>query len=454
MGIQKLATSALFVAASLVSASATALDLPFEKTTLDNGLTVIIHRDDTLPLVAVNLLYDVGARDEEPNRTGFAHLFEHLMFMGTKRAPEKMFDAWMEAAGGSNNAWTSDDFTDYHEVGPPGLLPLFMWLEADRMGTLGSEIDKAKLDLQRNVVLNERRQRIENAPYGKVDIVLPELLYPPSYPYHHPVIGSPEDLENASVTDVKAFFDRWYVPSNASLVIAGDVDRNRAEEIASRYFGVLPKEPKPERKKLLAPPPLGKVVRKTIEDRVELPKIVMAWHSPAHFQPGDADLDLFASILSSGKASRLYEALVYEQPIAQSVEAAQWSRELSSVFVVEVLVRPGVSLDQAESAIDAVLAKAVSQPPSADELERAKIDFEVGFVQGLQSLAARARLLNLYQAETGDPGYVNKDLARYRQATAESVNTWAKKTLDPNQRVILRVVPQSSASTPSEGASR
>lgn len=448
-----LATFALLAATTLLPASAAAIELPYEKTTLDNGLTVIVHQDHSLPLVAVNLLYDVGSRDEERGRTGFAHLFEHLMFMGTKRAPTKMFDAWMEEAGGSNNAWTSADFTDYHEVGPPGLLPLFLWLETDRMETLGSEIDEAKLGLQRDVVLNERRQRIENAPYGKVDLVLPEMMYPKGYPYYHPVIGSPEDLKAATVGDVRAFFDKWYVPANASLVIAGDITKDDAQKLAERYFGLLPSEPKPERKSLMAPPPLGKVVRETIEDRVELPKIVMAWHSPAHLQPGDAELDLFASVLSSGKASRLYEALVYERPIAQSVEASQWSRQLSSLFVVEVLVRPGVSLDDAEKAIDEVIAKAVAEPPSKDELERAKNDYELAFIGGLQSIQARARVLNLYQAQTGDPGYIDKDLARYRTATPSSVQEWAKKTLDPNQRGILRVIPQSSGSN-SEGARR
>lgn len=446
--MRKRATWALIAATTLIAAPSSALELPFEKTELENGLTVIVHQDRTLPLVAVNLLYDVGARDEEPNRTGFAHLFEHLMFMGTKRAPTKMFDLWMEDAGGSNNAWTSADFTDYYELGPPNLLPLFLWLEADRMETLGGEIDQSKLDLQRDVVLNERRQRVENMPYGKVHLLLPELLYPKGHPYHHPVIGSPEDLNAATVEDVKSFFARWYVPANASLVIAGDVDKEEAEELAARYFDVVPKEPRPERREV-STPPLDKVIQETIEDRVELPKIVMAWHAPAHFKPGDAELDLFASILSSGKASRLYEALVYEKPIAQSVDAFQWSRGLTSIFMVEVLVQPGVSLDEAQSAIDAVLAHAISKPPSADELERAKNDYELAFLQSLQSLGTRAQLLNLYQAETGDPGYLDKDLARYRTATAEGVQKWAEQTLNPDRRVILRVVPRGSA--PNQG---
>lgn len=442
----RLAAAALAAALALAAAPrANALELAYHKTVLSNGLTVVVHEDHALPLVAVNLLYDVGARDEQPKRTGFAHLFEHLMFMGTERAPTKMFDAWMEAAGGSNNAWTSSDFTDYFEVGPPGLVPLFFWLEADRMQTLGKEIDQAKLELQRDVVLNERRQSIENVPYGKVELVLPELMFPDGHPYHHPVIGSPDDLRAATVGDVQQFFFSHYVPSNASLVVAGDVTTGDVETLATRYFGALPAAPKPERVRSMPVPKLGRVVRQTIEDRVELPKIVMAWHSPAHLKAGDAELDLLANVLSHGKASRLYQALVYEQPIAQSVDASQSSDVLSSEFTVEVVVRPGVSLDRAEKAIDAVLAGARTKAPTEAELSRAKNDFEFGFVNRLQSVAALARLMNLYQAETGEPDYLEKDLARYRSASADGVKTWAAKVLDPDDRVILRVVPPGSA---------
>jgi zinc protease len=441
-GKRRLVAGALGAALALATARpANALELAYHKTVLPNGLTVVVHEDHSLPLVAVNLLYDVGARDEEAKRTGFAHLFEHLMFMGTERAPTKMFDAWMEAAGGSNNAWTSSDFTDYFEVGPPGLLPLFFWLEADRMQMLGKQIDEAKLDLQRDVVLNERRQSIENVPYGKVELVLPELMYPENHPYHHPVIGSPEDLRAATVLDVKNFFFSHYVPSNASLVVAGDVTTSDAETLATRYFGALPSGPKPPRVRSMPIPKLGRVVRQTIEDQVELPKIVMAWHSPAHLQPGDAELDLLANVLSHGKASRLYQALVYDKPIAQTVAASQSSDVLSSEFTVEVLVRPGVSLDDAEKATDAVLAEMRAKAPTDKELARAKNDFEFGFVDRLQSVGALARLMNLYQAETGDPDYVEKDLARYRAATADGVKKWADEVLDPNDRVVLRIVP-------------
>jgi len=431
----------------LATSSARALDLPFEQSKLPNGLTVIVHEDHLLPQVATNLIYRVGSKDELPGRTGFAHLFEHLMFMGTRRVPSKAFDEWMESAGGSNNASTSADFTDYHEVGPATLLPLFLWLEADRLETLGSEIDRPKLDLQRDVVRNERRQMTENRPYGKVELRLPELMYPESHPYHHPVIGSHADLEAATVEDVRAFFEQHYVPAQASLVVAGDVRASEVKELAQRYFGVIParspesgaKPPRP-----LAAPKLEKVVRETIEDRVEMTKIIMAFHSPAHFEPGDAELDLLASILSSGKTSRLYKTLVYEKALAQSVTASQDSSALSSIFTVEILVRPGVSPDLVEKTTDALLAQVIASPPSDEELKRAKSQVAFAFVDRLQSIATRARLLNTYFAERGDPGYVNQDLARYEQATAGAVHAQARKTLTLNGRVIVRVIPRAT----------
>jgi predicted Zn-dependent peptidase len=444
--------AALSIASLLaLGGRASALDLPFTETKLSNGLTVIVHEDHLMPQVATNIIYRVGSKDEQPGRTGFAHLFEHLMFMGTKRAPSKAFDEWMESAGGSNNAWTSSDFTDYHEAGPSTLLPLFLWLEADRLAELGREIDQPKLDLQRDVVRNERRQSIENRPYGKVELRLPELMYPESHPYHHPVIGSHADLEAASVRDVRAFFEQYYVPSNAALVVAGDVSAAEVKDIAQRYFGIIASPQPPATtvqpaKPALPVPKLDKVERETIEDKVEMTKIVMAFHSPAHFEPGDAELDLLGSILSTGKTSRLYKSLVYDKALAQSVDATQESSLLSSVFTIEIMVRPGVSADQVEKATDAVLADVIAKPPSDEELKRAKNQVSFAFVDRLQALTSRARLLNMYWAEKGDPGFVNKDLDRYSQATAASVHAQAQKTLTLGGRVIIRVVPEGARS--------
>src|SRR5579859_4605375 len=226
-------------------ARAQEVKIPFVKTTLPNGLVVILSEDHAVPQLAVNLLYGVGSRVERNGRTGFAHLFEHLMFMGTQNAPTKAFDAWMEAAGGHNNAQTGEDWTDYYDIAPPTALPLILWLEADRMRNLGPLIDQPKLDLQREVVLNERRQSIENRPYGVAELILPTLLWPEGHPYHHPVIGSPDDLKAASLADVKEFFATWYDPANASIVVAGDFDPRDASASIARLFGTVASRGKP-----------------------------------------------------------------------------------------------------------------------------------------------------------------------------------------------------------------
>ncbi|MFO0659502.1 MAG: pitrilysin family protein [Polyangiaceae bacterium] len=437
-----IAAMAVMLGSLLAPAEAHALDLPFKKSKLSNGLTVIVHEDHALPTVAVNVYYKVGSRDEQTKRTGFAHLFEHLMFMGTARAPEGQFDALMEAAGGSNNAWTSEDATDYHETGPATSLKLLLWLEADRLEALGKQIDQKKLDLQRDVVRNERRQTSENEPYGKADLRMPELLFPEGHPYHHPTIGSHEDLEAASVADVQAFFAKYYVPSNASLVVAGDVKSDEVVELAQKYFGHIPAGTAPTRRGVEAAPKLGKVIRETMKDKVELPKLIIAFHSPAQLEEGDAELDLLASVLSSGKASRLQKALMFDKSLARSVSVAQHSQEMSSIFEIEVIAQDGVTLDELEKAVDAVLTDAASRAPTESELKRARSEYELGFVSRLQGMAARAALLNAYEAKKGDPGFVDRDLARYKNATADGILSWAKKTLTLDSRVIVRVVPE------------
>ena len=431
-------------------ASAQDVQIPFTKSQLANGMVVILSEDHAVPQVVVNVTYGVGSRMERQGRTGFAHLFEHLMFMGTRRAPTKAFDAWMEEAGGRNNAWTAEDRTDYFDIAPSTAMPLLLWLEADRMRDLGPLIDKSKLDLQRDVVRNERRQSIENRPYGVEELVLPTLLWPDAaHPYHHPVIGSHEDLEAASVGDVKQFFATWYDPSNASLVVAGDFDAQQAKALVEKNFGSIPSQGKP------ADPgapgfsddktTLTGVVRQTIPDEVELAKVTVAWQSPRHFGPGDAELDLLASVLGQGKASRLYKALVYDQKIAQEVSARQESRVLGSDFVVDALVRPGVDPAKVEKALLDQVAKVRDKEVTSEELERARNTYEMEFVDRLQGVEERASLLNMYQAETGDPGFVQKDLDRYRHASEKDLLAYAKKVLLPDAVVILTIVPKKEA---------
>ncbi len=448
----------VFCLAALAAVSATPplraetqadLSIPFTKATLANGMVFIVSEDHSVPQIAVNVSYSVGSRMEVFGRTGFAHLFEHLMFMGTRRAPTKAFDAWMEEAGGQNNAWTAEDRTDYFDIAPPTALSLLLWLEADRMRDLGPLIDKEKLDLQRDVVKNERRQSIENRPYGVEELELPKLVWAEGHPYHHPVIGSHEDLEAATVADVKQFFEKWYDPANASLVVAGDVDRDVARDLADRWFGGVPSRGKP-----LDPGAPGfssdkttltTIVRETVTDNVELTKITIAWQSPRHLAPGDAEMDLVASVLSNGKASRLYKSLVYEQKIAQSVSATQQSHALGSEFVVDATVRPGVDPAKVEKALFAEVAKVRAQEVAGEELERARNEYEMSFVDRLQGVPARASLLNDYQAELGDPGYVQRDLDRYRRAGASDLLAYAKKVLLPDAVVVLTIVPRKEA---------
>ncbi|MBW2454598.1 MAG: insulinase family protein [Deltaproteobacteria bacterium] len=437
------------------SATSDALKIPYTLYKLDNGLTVILHEDHTQPLVAVNVGVKVGSRDERPQRTGFAHLFEHLMFMGTERVPEKMFDEWMETEGAWNNASTSQDRTVYHSVGPSHTLPLLLWLEADRLSALGEQIDQDKLDSQRKVVRNERRQQVENKPYAKVRLRLPELLFPADHPYHHPVIGSHADLEAAAVADVRGFFLTWYVPQNTSLVVAGDFDPATTRPLIERYFGAIKTgNPLPNRPVPGQPAELAGVVRDTLEDNVTLPKVVMAWLSPAVYAPGDAELDVLSEILSSGKASRLYKALVYDQQLAQRVNAYQSSMTLRSYFVVAAVARPGVSLEQIEQAIDSEIAKLRAEKMSEQELQRAKNQYETGYVARMESLATRASMLNGYYAHHGNPGWAGADLKRYLDVTTTGALQVAAKVLDPDRRVILHVVPKGQGGASPKGAAQ
>ncbi|HEX7665761.1 MAG TPA: pitrilysin family protein [Polyangiaceae bacterium] len=354
-----------------------------------------------------------------------------------------------EAAGGWNNAWTSEDRTDYYDVAPSSALPLLLWLEADRLRDLGPLMTKEKVDAQRDVVRNERRQNTENTPYGIVELRVPELLYPESHPYHHPVIGSHEDLEAATVDDVKQFFATYYDVQNASLVVAGDFDPKATMATIEQYFGSIASRGKPKDPGAPGFDPnkttLTQVVRETVEDNVELSKVVMAWQSPKHYAPGDAELDLVSSILAKGKASRLYKTLVYDKKIAQDVEAMQESGAIGSRFVIGVLARPGVKLETIEKAVDDELDKLRKAPPAKEEVDRARNLIETSLVDHLQGIRDRAALLNGYQAEVGDPGFIQKDMDRYVNATPEGVQKTAAQFLLPNARVILHVVPKGQA---------
>ncbi len=418
------------------------LNIEFDKFALANGMTVILHRERSSPLVAVDLWYHVGSKDESPGRTGFAHLFEHLMFMGSRNAPYPAFDAIMESWGGHNNGTTSNDRTNYYEIGPRNLLETFLWLEADRLATLSEVITDEELDRQRKVVQNERRQSYENRPYARGELVVPESMYPADHPYHWPTIGSHEDLEAATVADVREFFDRFYRPSNASLVIAGDFDPTEARALVDRYFGWQPRRDPPTRTRAPADIALGADIDTVVTDRVQLPRLRLIWHSPALFSAGDADLDLAAHVLGGGKSSRLYRKLVFEDRIAQDASAYQASQLLGSLFHVGATAKPGHDLDEIAAVVNVEITRLASEGPTEAELERARNTHLADFYKGLDHLQTRADLLNHYEHVLGDPGGVARDVERYERATTGSVRDAFARVVS-QKRLSLRTLPES-----------
>jgi zinc protease len=415
--------------------------LAHEKYQLDNGLTVILHEDHSLPTVSINLWYRVGARNEPPGRSGFAHLFEHLMFMGTKRAPGNTFDVLMETGGGANNATTSLDRTNYFSWGPSELLPTLLWLDADRLEDMAVTMTQEKLDKQKAVVRNERRQTMENAPYGKAADAVYQLVYRPEHPYHNAVIGTHEDLENATVQDVMDFFGTFYAPENCSLVVAGDFKSAEIKPLVAQYFGSLQRGNSPP----VAPAPpsaLDRVIRTTSYDKVQLPKVAFSYHSPPQYREGDAECDLLASILGSGQSSRLYQRLVLRDQTAVAVNAYQNSGMLGSLFQIEVIAKRDADLGALERAVDEELATIFDIGPSEDEVRRFATQIEVGKISGLQAVQSRADRLNEYEFFFGNPDSLERDLARYRSATGASVRRVAQHVLTRDARLIQRVLPQ------------
>lgn len=437
-----LARLALLACAATTSlpAQAPPLKVPVTIDTLANGLTVIVHEDHSVPIVAVNLWYHVGSGDEKPGRTGFAHLFEHLMFMGSEHAEYPAFDRLLEGAGSDNNGSTTEDRTNYYEYGPSAALPLMMWLEADRMGGLLPVMTGEKVDLQRDVVKNERRQSYENQPYGLSTETILAMLYPGSHPYSWPVIGSMADLSAASLEDVKDFFRRYYTPNNASLVVAGDVRAPDVMRLAKDYFGGIPRGPEAVRSDA-APAALARDTAGALEDRVQLARLYYVWPTVRAYTPDDPALELLAYLLAGEKNSRLTHALVYDKQIASSVYSYQDGKRIAGDFWVVATARPEQALPDLQRVIEAELKRIAAEGPTAREVEQARNATEASFLRRIETVNAKADALNGYYVRLGQPDSFEEHLRRYRAVTADDIQRVARQYLQA-PRVVLSVVPQ------------
>ena len=436
--------AALTVAASGLTAQkpaspSDAIKIPFETYTLPNGLTVITSLDRTAPTVAVNVWYHVGSKNEAVGRTGFAHLFEHVMFTGSGNVPYGTHDRLTEGVGGSNNGTTSNDRTTYYETVPSNYLESALWLEADRMGFLLDALDLAKLNAQRDVVKNERRQGMDNQPYGRANEILAQATYPKSHPYSWHVIGSMEDLSAATEDDVKSFFRLYYAPNNAFLAIVGDFDPVRTKAWVQKYFGDIPRG-KPITRPAVAPVTLDAERRLVFEDRVQLPRLYIQWPTIGEKNDDRFALDVLAAILSGPRTARLTKALVYDKQSAASVSAFQNSNEDVGDFAIVVTPRPNNTLTDLEQAVDAILEKMKAEGPTAEEMQKATAGEELAFVRGLESNLGKAMRLCDGAGFHGDPGYFRTEYAKSQSVTAADVKRVANRYLTAG-RVVLSVVP-------------
>jgi zinc protease len=421
------------------------LDVAYTQFDLPNGLHVILHEDHTVPLVTVNVWYHVGSAREKAGRTGFAHLFEHLMFMGSKHARYGDFDQLLEAVGGTNNASTAEDRTNYYIDLPSNALELALFLESDRMGFLLDAMSPKTVDAQRDVVKNERRESYENAPYGMAPIEIAQMLYPRGHPYSWPTIGYMEDLTAASYDDVVQFFKTYYQPANASLVIAGDIDTARAKAAVEKWFSDVPAGTAHVGPIDYPHPDLQEIKKKTIQDSVQLSRLYLTWITPPHLAPGDAELDVAALLLAGGKNSRLYKRLVYDLQIAQDVSAYQASKALSSEYQIVVTARPNASIERIRAIVDEEIARLRQAPPADREFHRALNQIESSFYDRMErigELGGVADQMNSYYDETGNPAYFNEDLSRYRALAPNDIQAAAVKFLPLARRVELIVEPK------------
>ncbi|MCP3959373.1 MAG: insulinase family protein [bacterium] len=420
--------------------SAECFDL--ERHTLDNGLQVVLHRDPTLPLVALNIWYHVGSKNETPGRTGFAHLFEHLLFQGSENVGTNDHFRYIQQAGGVANGSTWYDRTNYYEVLPTHYLDLGLWLESDRMGFFLPAITQEKLDNQREVVINERRQKMDNQPYGRAFERLHELLYDEAHPYRWPVIGYVDDLEAATLDDVREFFGTFYVPSNAVLTLAGDIDYDRALGRIEHFFGAIPAGRPSE---LPSAPPHARdrdERREVLNDDVQLPRIYMAFQVPAYGQDAWYAADLLCAVLTEGKSSLLYEDLVYRRQLAQDIGCYVFPTELTATFALVSTAKPGVEPAELEAAIVEHLERVAREPIAAEHFERAVNQRLADHYSQLQTLDRRADLLSLFTTFFDDPAAVAREVERYHALDPGDLTALAQDRLAGRNGAVVTVVPR------------
>ena len=417
----------------------TSIKIPFERMTLPNGLTVLLAPDHTVPQVAVDVWYHVGSKNELAGHTGFAHMFEHVMFTGSAHVPYGMHDRLTEGVGGNNNGSTSNDRTNFYEIVPSNYLESELWLESDRMGFLLEKLDDAKFRAQRDIVQNERRQGIDNQPYGRAFELMDFGVYPSSNPYSWPIVGYMTDLQSATVEDVKNFFRTYYAPSNATLAITGDFDPARARKLVAKYFGDLKRGATVRRPKVVAPV-LTATKRLTFEDHVEGPRLFLTWPSRGDDSDDAQARSILSQIIAGARTARLTKALVYVRQSAAETEAFNYARENGGNFIIDVTPRPPATLTQILATTDSVLATLRSDGPTKEELEKAKAGLEFGFVSALQSNLGKANILLDGEVFHNDAGFYRKNYEKLQAVTAADVKRVANEYLS-GHRVVLSIVP-------------
>jgi predicted Zn-dependent peptidase len=440
--------SAAALALALAAGGARAADpeIKFEKYQLPNGLNVILSEDHRLPQVAVDIWYHVGAANQTPGHSGFAHLFEHMMFSGSKHVQPTPFKVLEGIGSSQTNGTTSFDRTNYFEVVPSAELAAALWLEADRMGYLLDTLDEQKLKIQRDVVSNEKRQNTENRPYGMAQQRLCDTLFPKPHPYYECVIGDIADIQAASIADLRDFFRQYYGPNNASLAIVGDFDPKVAKGLVEKFFASIPRGPQvtlPD----LPQPEIASVVKQSMDDKLaEMPRLILAWKGVRQYTDEEPAGDILGDVLATGKTSRFYKALVFDRQLASGVSASDVALGLGGWFQVTVTASQGHQLPELQAVVEQTLAEVKKNGVTAEEVERAKrniIANRLRTVERVGGFGGKADLLNDYQTFLGDPGFLPRDLARYRAVTPQAVQEFARKYLTDEKRIELEVLPVS-----------